>query len=107
MAAADRHKNPLVVGIRGADERLRDEARAAAVAAGYPDLSAATVAYWSWLTRRSGATSPRRPEAPAAVARQLLAELAAMLGTGGLDPADRSQILAGVSSLQADCQTSR
>ena len=101
MAAADRHKNALVVGIRGADEDLRDGARAAAVAAGYPDLSAATVAYWCWLTRRAGAASPRRPEAPAVVARQLLAELAAVLGSAALDPADRSRILAEASSLQA------
>ena len=71
MAAADRHKNPLVVGIRGADERLRDEARAAAVAAGYPDLSAATVAYWSWLTRRSGAGSRRSSSQPAMNARRI------------------------------------
>ena len=103
MAGGDRHRNPLVVGIRGADAGLREEARAAAVAAGYPDLSAATVAYWCWLTRRAGADPPRRPEAPADVARQLLGELAATLAAAGDDgPAVAQQIIAGVAALEAD-----
>lgn len=57
MPQEDRHRNKLVVGIRGADEQLRDDARHAAQAAGH-DLSSITVAFWRWLAGRPGAEPP-------------------------------------------------
>jgi hypothetical protein len=46
----DRHKNKLIVGVRGATPEIRDAARAAAAATGLSGgLSEATVLYWRWL----------------------------------------------------------
>jgi hypothetical protein len=62
MTESDRHKNKLVVGIRGADEELRDAARDAAAKTGH-DLSSITVAFWRWLAGKPGAELPERPAA--------------------------------------------
>lgn len=101
MADGDRHRNPYVAGIRGATKKLRDAANDAATAAGYPDLSAATVAYWQWLTRAPGAAEPRRPEDPADVARQLLTRFSeAVAALGGTNPGAASQMLAEAAALK-------
>lgn len=94
MASSDRHRNPYVVGIRGASKDLRDEAAVAAVAVGYPDLSAATVAYWRWLAHYPETDEPRRPQEPAVVARQLLARFAdSIAALGSTDPAAANLLL--------------
>lgn len=101
MADGDRHRNPYVAGIRGATKELRDAANTAAVAVGYPDLSAATVAYWQWLTHHPGAAEPRRPQDPAVVARQLLAQFAAAVGTlGDADPDAAGALLDEAAALR-------
>ena len=101
MTDGDRHRNPYVAGIRGATKKLRDAANEAAMAVGYPDLSAATVAYWQWLTRRPEAAEPRRPQDPAVVARQLLAQFAEAVGTlGDADPAAAGLLLDEAATLR-------
>jgi hypothetical protein len=100
MADSDRHKNPYVAGIRGASRQLRDDAAAAAEAAGYPDLSAWTVTSWRWLARYPGADEPRRPSEPADVARHLLAQFATAVDElGSTDPAAAGQLLAEAAAL--------
>jgi hypothetical protein len=100
MADGDRHKNPYVAGIRGATKKLRDAANTAAMAVGYPDLSAATVAYWQWLTRDPGDAEPRRPQDPAVVARQLFDQFADAVGTlGDADPAAAGALLDEAAAL--------
>lgn len=101
MADSDRHRNPYVAGIRGASKQLRDDAAAAAEAAGYPDLSAATVAYWRWVARYPGADEPRRPDEPAVVARQLLEQFTHAVSTlRSTDPATASLLLDEAAALR-------
>jgi hypothetical protein len=103
MAGSDRHRNPYVAGIRGATRELRDTANAAAAAVGYPDLSAATVAYWQWLARYPEADEPRRPQEPAVVARQLLVQFADTVSTlGSTDPAAARLLLDEAAALRGD-----
>ncbi len=46
----DRHRNKLIVGVRGCTPEVRDAARTAAAATGLGGgLSEATVLYWRWL----------------------------------------------------------
>lgn len=59
---ADRHRNRLIVGIRGATEALRDEARRKARQNGYTGLSDLTVQFWQWYLGRPGAKLPVPPE---------------------------------------------
>lgn len=61
MANGDRHKNPHVVGVRGASKDLADEVRQRARGAGHGDLSELTVRFWRWYLREEGVTLPRRP----------------------------------------------
>lgn len=63
MTETDRHRNKLVVGVRGADPQLRDDARTAAKASGH-DLSSITVAFWRWLAGRPEAEAPDRGVSP-------------------------------------------
>jgi hypothetical protein len=101
MSDGDRHRNPYVAGIRGATRKLRDAANAAAMAVGYPDLSAATVAYWQWLIQDPAAPEPRRPQDPTVVARQLLAQFAEAVGTlGDADPNAASLLLDEAAALK-------
>jgi len=103
MADSDRHRNKLVVGIRGADEQLRDAARTAAKAAGYAGLSDATLAHWRWLARQPGAADPRRPDPTAEVAANLLHELGqAVDALAEQDPAGARRIMSNVSSFETD-----
>lgn len=103
MADGDRHRNKLVVGIRGADEGLKRDALAAAVAAGYKDLSDATVCAWRWLAHRPGAETPRRPEVNEAAAQQLLAGLAEAVGKlAEHDPAAARRVMGDVSTFGTD-----
>lgn len=103
MADGDRHRNKLVVGVRGADEALKKDALAAAVAAGYRDLSDATVSAWRWLARRPGAEAPRRPEVTPVAAAHLLGELAkAIDGLAEHDLAGARRIMNDLSEFESD-----
>jgi len=61
MANGDRHKNPHVVGVRGASKDLADEVRQRARGAGHGNLSELTVRFWRWYLREEGVTLPQRP----------------------------------------------
>jgi hypothetical protein len=61
MANGDRHKNPHVVGVRGASKDLADEVRQRARGAGHGELSELTVRFWRWYLREEGVTLPQRP----------------------------------------------
>jgi len=101
MGESDRHRNPYVAGIRGASRELREDAAVAAVAAGYPDLSAATVAYWRWLAHYPDADTPRRPPEPAENARQFLARFAESIATLlSTDPAAARLLLDEAAALR-------
>lgn len=103
MTDGDRHRNNHVVGIRGADKALADDARAAAREAGYVDLSNATVSHWKWLTRRPGAEDPRRPDAAIEVAARLLSELEEVIGAlYAEDPAEARRAMTDVSCFETD-----
>lgn len=100
MADPDRHRNPFVVGVRNATRQLADDARAAAAAAGYADLSAWTVDSWRWLARYPQASEPRRPEDPAVIARQLLRQAAAAVATlTETDPDAAAQLADDIAEL--------
>lgn len=103
MAESDRHRNKLVVGIRGADEQLRDEARDAAKAAGYTGLSDFTIRSWQWLARRPGSHEPRRPKAGVVAARNLVAELERVVADlYEREPTKARQIMSDVSNFETD-----
>jgi hypothetical protein len=61
MADGDRHKNPHVVGVRGATPDLADAVRERAKDAGHGSLSELTVRFWRWYLRQEGVTLPKRP----------------------------------------------
>ncbi len=101
MADSDRHRNPFVVGVRNATRQLAEDARAAAVAAGYTDLSAWTVNSWRWLARYPEASEPRRPGDPAVIARQLLRQAAEAIDTlAGTDPDAARQLADDIAELK-------
>jgi hypothetical protein len=100
LADSDRHRDPFVVGVRNAGRQLADDARAAAAAAGYPDLSSWTVSSWRWLARYPGASEPHRPEDPGVIARQLLRQAAAAIDTlAATDPGAAAQLADDIAEL--------